>query len=103
VVDLPDAYRVCNLSVTLFFAVWIIRVLLRELGGEPELCAQGCAGDCRWRLNYRIEAREGDSFSLIAAMRSMQGTLGIHGARGATRVGRGACACARRWTMRRPT
>jgi methyl-accepting chemotaxis protein len=79
------ALTVFALSVTLFFAVWIIRVLLRELGGEPNYArkvAQAIAGG---DLNYKIEAREGDSSSLIAAMRSMQGTL-VYMVREAQRV-----------------
>ena len=76
---------VLALSVTLFFAVWIIRVLLRELGGEPNYArkvAQAIAGG---DLNYRIAAREDDNSSLIAAMRSMQGTL-VYMVREAQRV-----------------
>ncbi|MFZ3019290.1 MAG: nitrate- and nitrite sensing domain-containing protein, partial [Gallionella sp.] len=73
------------LSVTLFFAVWIIRVLLRELGGEPNYARQVAQAIASGDLHYRIEAREGDSSSLIAAMRSMQGTL-VYMVREAQRV-----------------
>ncbi|MDD2913977.1 MAG: methyl-accepting chemotaxis protein [Gallionella sp.] len=73
------------LSAALFFSVWIIRVLLRELGGEPKYARQVAQAIAGGDLNYKIAAREGDSSSLIASMRSMQDTL-VYMVREAQRV-----------------
>jgi methyl-accepting chemotaxis protein len=73
------------LSATLFFAIWIIRVLLRELGGEPNYARQVARAIAGGELNYKFAVREGDSTSLVAAMKSMQETL-IYMVREAHRV-----------------
>ncbi len=63
------------LSATIFFAIWIIRVLLRELGGEPNYARQVAQAIAGGDLNCKIEARDDDNFSLLGSMRSMQNTL----------------------------
>ncbi len=64
-----------SLLATLFCAVWIIRVLLRELGGEPNYAREVAQAIASGDLHYRIEVHKGDNCSLIAAMHSMQDTL----------------------------
>jgi methyl-accepting chemotaxis protein len=73
------------LSATLFFAIWIIQVLLRELGGEPNYARQVARAIAGGELNYKFSVREGDSASLVAAMKSMQETL-VYMVREAQRV-----------------
>jgi len=63
------------LLATLLFGIWIIRVLLRELGGEPNYARQVARGIASGDLDIEILARDGDSISLMAAMKNMRDTL----------------------------
>ncbi len=63
------------LLVAIAMATWIIRSVMRQLGGEPaaaaELARSVAAGD----LSVRIDLRPGDTTSLMARLREMQTSL----------------------------
>ncbi|MFA7243213.1 MAG: nitrate- and nitrite sensing domain-containing protein [Sulfuricellaceae bacterium] len=64
-----------SLLITLLFGLWIIRVLLRELGGEPNYACQVAREIAAGNLDMEIRCHEGDSISLMVAMKNMRDTL----------------------------
>jgi len=56
-------------------AAVIIRGLLAKLGGEPEYAVRIARAIADCDLTIRVETRPGDDSSLLAAMRTMQGSL----------------------------
>ncbi|MEN6587949.1 MAG: nitrate- and nitrite sensing domain-containing protein [Sulfuricella sp.] len=60
---------------TLLFGIWIIRVLLRELGGEPNYAREVAREIASGNLDTEIHSREGDTVSLMVAMKNMRNTL----------------------------
>jgi len=69
------ALTVLGLFITLLFGMWIIRVLLRELGGEPNYAREVAREIAAGNLDIEIQSREGDSTSLMVAMKNMRDTL----------------------------
>jgi methyl-accepting chemotaxis protein len=69
------ALTVFGLLITLLFGMWIIRVLLRELGGEPNYAREVAREIAAGNLDMEIRSREGDSISLMVAMKNMRDTL----------------------------
>jgi methyl-accepting chemotaxis protein len=63
------------LLATLLFGIWIIRVLLRELGGEPNYARQVAREIAAGNLDIEIQSREGDTVSLLVAMKNMRDSL----------------------------
>jgi methyl-accepting chemotaxis protein len=56
-------------------AVWIVRSLSRQLGGEPGAAADLARAVAQGDLTARINLRPGDSTSLMAHLREMQASL----------------------------
>jgi len=56
-------------------AVWIVRSLTRQLGGEPATAAELARAVAKGDLAARIEVKAGDTGSLMAHLREMQGSL----------------------------
>jgi methyl-accepting chemotaxis protein len=56
-------------------AVWIIRSLSRQLGGEPGAAADLARAVAQGDLTARIDLRPGDRISLMAQLREMQTSL----------------------------
>jgi len=50
---------------------WMVRSLIRQIGGEPEYAAQLVRQVAEGDLSVQLELREGDSSSLLAAMKAM--------------------------------
>ncbi len=69
------ALTVFGLLITLLFGMWIIRVLLRELGGEPNYAREVAREIAAGNLDMEIHSRDGDSVSLMVAMKNMRNTL----------------------------
>ncbi|MEN6628742.1 MAG: nitrate- and nitrite sensing domain-containing protein, partial [Sulfuricella sp.] len=63
------------LLATLLFGMWIIRVLLRELGGEPNYAREVAREIASGNLDMEIKTQEGDTISLLVAMKNMRDTL----------------------------
>jgi methyl-accepting chemotaxis protein len=69
------AILVASLGVSVVFATMILRGLLARLGGEPEYAVKIAHAIAGFNLNINIETRAGDETSLLAAMKTMQGSL----------------------------
>ncbi len=54
---------------------YIVRQLMKQLGGEPELAANVASKIARGDVSTRIQLAQGDRFSLMAAMHGMQETI----------------------------
>ncbi len=63
------------LLATVFFGAWIIRVLLRELGGEPHYAREVAREIASGNLDIEIRTMDGDAISLLVAMKNMRDTL----------------------------
>ena len=75
--------RNTNIAITLLaiglgiaLSAWIIRRLLRQLGGEPAYAASVVSQVAAGRLDLAVNLRAGDSSSLLASIAAMQQTLG---------------------------
>ncbi len=66
---------VAALLITLMFAIYMIRVLLRQLGGEPDHAAQIALSIASGRLDNVIEVKRSDRTSLMSALKNMQQQL----------------------------
>jgi methyl-accepting chemotaxis protein len=66
---------VAALLITLVFAIFMIRVLLRQLGGEPDHAAQIALSIASGKLDNAIEVKQSDSTSLMSALKNMQQQL----------------------------
>ncbi|MDD5299082.1 MAG: methyl-accepting chemotaxis protein [Gallionella sp.] len=64
-----------TLLITLVFAIYMIRVLLRQLGGEPDHAAQIALSIASGKLDNVIEVKQKDATSLMAALKNMQQQL----------------------------
>jgi methyl-accepting chemotaxis protein len=60
---------------TIFFATYMIRIMLRQLGGEPEHAAEVAGRIADGNLNFVVDAKPGDSTSLMASMKTMHQNL----------------------------
>lgn len=61
--------------VGILAALWIIRSLLRQLGGEPAYAAEVTRKIAEGDLTVRVQLRSGDTTSLLSAISSMAGRL----------------------------
>jgi len=79
------ALLVVSLLAALAVAVFILRRLLRSLGGEPEYAAHICHQIASGNLDMEIEVRDGDTRSLLSDMKAMQQQLArtVHGIKSA--------------------
>ncbi|CAN7259639.1 MULTISPECIES: methyl-accepting chemotaxis protein [Duganella] len=66
---------VCTLVVVALIAVFITRVLLRQLGGEPDYAADIVNRVASGDLTVQVRIKQGDTSSLLAAMNTMVGNL----------------------------
>lgn len=69
------AILVASLGVAIAVAAMLLRGLLARLGGEPEYAVKIAHAIADCNLNINIETRPGDETSLLAAMKTMQGSL----------------------------
>ncbi len=61
--------------ITGFFALWITRNVVRQIGGEPEYVVQIVRQVADGDLAVKMHLRQGDSTSLLAAMQTMVAKL----------------------------
>ena len=71
------AILIVSLGAALAVATVILRGLLSRLGGEPEYAVTIAHAIADCNLNINIETRPGDETSLLAAMKTMQGSLAL--------------------------
>jgi methyl-accepting chemotaxis protein len=69
------AILVISLGAGVVVAALMVRGLLAKLGGEPEYAANIAHAIADCDLTVHVETRPGDNTSLLAAMKSMQGSL----------------------------
>lgn len=60
---------------SILISVWIVRAVTRPLGGEPEAAKDAVERIARGDLSALIPVKEGDTHSLLAALRQMQSSL----------------------------
>ena len=63
------------LLATLAFGIWLIRVLLQELGGEPSYARSVANAVASGDFNIAVNTRVGDASSLMAAIKNMKDTI----------------------------
>ncbi len=63
------------LVATLAFGIWLIRVLLQELGGEPSYARSVANAVASGDFNVAVDTRAGDASSLMAAIKNMKDTI----------------------------
>ena len=63
------------LGLAIAMALWIIRSVIHQIGGEPRDAAELARGVAAGDLSMRIEVRHGDTTSLMAQLKTMQGSL----------------------------
>ncbi len=56
-------------------AVWIVRNLMKQLGGEPDVAARIALAVANGDLTAKIDLRAGDTSSIMAAMKQMQDAI----------------------------
>ena len=80
------AVSIAGLLITLIFALYMIRLLLNQIGGEPEYAASIVKRIATGDLTVAVETKAGDQSSLLFAMKHMSQSLtGIVGdVRGST-------------------
>jgi methyl-accepting chemotaxis protein len=66
---------VVTLLVTLFFATYMIRALLRQIGGEPDYAAEAVHKISAGDLSMDFAVKPGDTSSLLYSMKTMQDSL----------------------------
>ncbi|MCE5181868.1 MAG: methyl-accepting chemotaxis protein [Betaproteobacteria bacterium] len=69
------AILVISLGAGVVVAILMVRGLLAKLGGEPEYAVSIARAIADCDLTVSVETRPGDNTSLLAAMKSMQGSL----------------------------
>ncbi len=69
------AISMAGLLITLVFAIYMIRALLRQLGGEPEHAVELAHSIASGKLDNVIEVKRGDTTSLMATLKNMQQQL----------------------------
>ncbi|MDD4978886.1 MAG: methyl-accepting chemotaxis protein [Gallionella sp.] len=62
-------------GLVLLVGLWIMRSLSKQLGGEPEQAATAARHIAAGDLSHDIHVQQGDSTSMLAMMRLMQGKL----------------------------
>ncbi len=68
-------FLVAAIIASLLMSIWIIRAVVRPLGGEPEDARAVVERIASGHLDAEIRLRPGDADSLLAAMRTMQRNL----------------------------
>lgn len=68
-------FLVLTVALAAGLSVWIIRAVTRPLGGEPGEAKLAVERIAKGDLTTEIRVRNGDSASLLAALRTMQGDL----------------------------
>ncbi|MFA6014944.1 MAG: nitrate- and nitrite sensing domain-containing protein [Gallionellaceae bacterium] len=63
------------LIATVLFGIWLIRVLLQELGGEPSYARSVANAVASGDFSVSVNTRVGDSSSLMAAIKNMKDTI----------------------------
>ena len=74
-VILSAVIAVTTLLAVALIGIFIARSLLRQLGGEPTYAAEVVAKVAAGDLNVNVRLREGDSTSMLAAIKNMVGKL----------------------------
>ena len=69
------AFLALALISSILISVWIVRAVTRPLGGEPEAAKDAVERIARGDLSALIPVKEGDTHSLLAALRQMQSSL----------------------------
>ncbi|MDD5241887.1 MAG: methyl-accepting chemotaxis protein [Sulfuricella sp.] len=69
------ALSVLSILATLIFAAFLIRNIMRQLGGEPDYAAEAARRIANGDLSMNLEVKAGDTVSMIYAMRNMQDSL----------------------------
>jgi len=69
------AISLATLLITLFFAAYMIRALLRQLGGEPDYAAEAVHRISDGDLSMDLAVKPGDTSSLLYSMKVMQDSL----------------------------
>jgi len=76
--SLLEFYVILTLSIliaTVLFGVWLIRVLLQELGGEPSYARAVANSVASGDFSVAVNTRVGDNSSLMAAIKNMKDTI----------------------------
>ena len=73
--ELYIALTVGILIATALFGIWLIRVLLQELGGEPSYARSVANAVASGDFSVAVDTRIGDSSSLMAAIKNMKDTI----------------------------
>ncbi len=66
---------ILSVLVTIVFAYYLTRNILRQLGGEPEYASEITRNIADGKLDNQIPLQTGDTSSLLASMKSMQEQL----------------------------
>jgi len=69
------AFGVIVMLVTLAVSFWVLRYIIRQLGGEPAMAAEIANRIAMGDLSSKVELRAGDKHSLMASMESMSVTI----------------------------
>ncbi|MBI5625836.1 MAG: nitrate- and nitrite sensing domain-containing protein [Nitrosomonadales bacterium] len=69
------AASIAGLLITLFFAQYMIRLLLNQIGGEPDYAASIVKRIATGDLTVAVETKSGDKSSLLFAMKHMSQSL----------------------------
>ena len=63
------------LLITLIFAAYMIRIMLRQLGGEPDYAAEAVHKIAGGDLSVNLDVKAGDDSSLLYSLSAMQDSL----------------------------
>ncbi len=66
---------VIAILLAVFIALWIVRNLMKQLGGEPDYAAEVAGKIAEGDLKITVAAKAGDTTSLMASMKSMHEKL----------------------------
>jgi len=69
------ALSAATLLITIFFATYLIRALLRQIGGEPDYAAEAVHKISAGDLSMDLVVNAGDTSSLLYSMKVMQDSL----------------------------
>jgi methyl-accepting chemotaxis protein len=73
--ELYVALTIAILIATLLLGVWLIRVLLQELGGEPSYARSVANAVASGDFDVEVKTRLGDNNSLMASIKNMKDTI----------------------------
>jgi methyl-accepting chemotaxis protein len=72
---LMSSIGLLSILLSVGIALWIIRNLQKQLGGEPDIAAKTALAVAHGNLGVKIELKDGDTSSIMAAMKQMQDSL----------------------------